>query len=589
MAVRKKIGLILSALFVPFLFFITELYNFKNLRSLCGFVFGHPGSALLGLLLVGLVTAFCVAAVRRVWVGALISGSFFFLMAIIHFLKVALNGDPFVPWDLTMVGSLDKLVSFVKPDFPWWGWILPLLLAGYIVALGYCGTALPKGRLGARLAVLAAVPTLLVGFIGGGQPNFMRFGMTYMDAALQSSNYQANGLVGAFYLNIATMNVEQPENYTAENIERLMAAHTDTTGKTPDIIVVLCESFWDVRKLQGTRFSSDPLARYDALCAKNNTYNGTLYSMAIGGGTVRTEFGVLTGLSSQYLPTGASPYIYPKKDIPTHVSFLKEQGYTTLALHPYDKKFYSRQTGYPFIGFDAFYGKEEVEEMVEVTYQRGYVSDDSFVDALIYQLEQNEDRKTLLWGISMENHQTYYPLEETPEITVQNEALSEDLIGAVTTYTQGVAHSAAALEKLVTYVENRSKDTLLVFFGDHLPTLGGNHASYAATGMFDGPAGDLAQAKVMYGTPFMIYANYELESDRPTAGLEISDYNLLPLAFEIGGVSRSGYMNWQLEQMKTFPYYSQLLDFDTTPEKAAFSANHQLFTYDRLVGNQYSK
>ena len=583
---RKKIGWILAGLFAPFLYLLTELYNFRSAVTELRFLWRHPGSALLGLLLVAMLFWAAAAVTRRVWVGALVSGILFWLMGVIHFLKTALNGDPFVPWDISMAGSLGELAGFVKLDFPWWGWMLPALLAAYIVGLWYCGVRLPKG-IWYRVATAVAAPVLLIGFVSGGQTNFLRFGMSFMDAALQSSNYQANGLVSAFYLNLATMQVERPENYGAQAVETALQGVTASEGSTPDIIVVLCESFWDVRKLEGTVFSIDPMARFDAVCARANAHSGTLYSMAIGGGTVRTEFGVLSGLSAQYLPTGASPYIYPNAEVPTHVSYFKELGYDTEALHPYDKKFYSRSHGYPLIGFDVFYGQEEIEQMVPVTYQRGYVSDDSFVDALIARLEQPREQALFLWGISMENHQTYYPLEQTPEVTVQNDRLSEELRQTVTTYSQGVLHSAAALEKLADYVQNRKRDTLLVFFGDHLPTLGGNHASYAATGMFDGPAEDEAQAKLMYGTPFVIYANYPLSSEK--APTEISDYNLLPLALQLGGVKRSAYMNWQLQQMENVPYYSNLLDFDTTAEKAAFSAAHRLLTYDRLVGEQYSK
>lgn len=585
----RVLGIVLSVLFVPFIYFLVEMYNYKSVYMFFRFVYLHPGSALLGVLVVGLLVGLCYAAFRRIWAGALCGGVFFQIVGIVHFLKLALNGDPFVPWDITMAGSMGELMKFVNVDFPWWGWALPVVLSLYVLVLWLFDTRLPRG-IWYRVAVAVAVPVLLVGFILGGGENFEKFGMTYMDAALQSSNYRANGFVGAFYLNIATMNVEEPEGYDQAAVEEIMAAYTDTEGRNdPDVIVILCESFWDIRKLPGTEFSADPLALFDEICARDNAYSGTLYSTAIGGGTVRTEFGVLTGLSCDYLPTGASPYIYAKRDFPTHVSYFKEQGYNTVALHPYDKKFYTRAQGYPYVGFDVFYGQGEIEEMVDVTYERGYVSDDSFADALITQLEENAASPTFLWGISMENHQTYYPLEQTPEITVTNAALNKDLLDTVTTYTQGVYHSSQALKKLVDYIDAREKDTLLVFFGDHLPTLGANYAAYQATGLFDGTDYDADTAKVMYGTPFVVYANYELESDRAKTDLEISDYNLLPLALDIGDTDRSAFMNWQLEQSRALPYYNNRLKMKNTKTVKAFKAAQQLLTYDRLVGAQYSK
>ena len=93
----------------------------------------------------------------------------------------------------------------------------------------------------------------------------------------------------------------------------------------------------------------------------------------------------------------------------------------------------------------------------------------------------------------------------------------------------------------------------------------------------------------MYGTPFVVYANYELESECAASGLEISDYNLLPLALDIGDTDRSAFMNWQLEQIRTLPYYNNRLKMEDTEIIATFKTNQQLLTYDRLIGNQYSK
>jgi len=592
---RRVGGWVASGAFVLFIYFLVEMYNFRSVPLFFRFIWLHPKSALLGVLIVGAVYALFLLLSRRSWVAALCSGSLWQICGIVHFLKVALNGDPFVPMDFTMTSQMGELVRFINVSLPWWGWLLPVLLTLYILLLWLWQRNLPKGLLWYRLAGCIILPALLVGFVhpDHAPANFKVFGMTYMDAALQSSNYRANGFVSAYYLNIATMNVVRPADYSKETVETLLSDFEETPAeRKPDVIVFLCESFWDVRNLPDTSFSQNPMYFYDQLCSRENAYSGTLYSTALGGGTVRTEFDVLTGLSTDYLPTGASPYIYAKENLLTHITLFKDEGYDTFALHPYDEKFYTRAPAYPYMGFDDFYGESDIVEMMggeeNIHRERGYMSDDTFVDAVIRQLESGK-APTFLFALSMENHQTYYPLEEY-EIEVENKHLSEDLSGALSTYTQGVYHSNKALEKLIDYIDNRERETLLIFFGDHLPTLGANHAAYAATDYFDGSEEDQATRKRMYGTPFVIYGNFDLkENAMENTGNEMSDYYLLTKAAELSGTRRTPYMNWLLEQYESVPYLNYRLAVEESDKVAAFRDAHQIFTYDRLVGGRYSK
>ena len=594
---RRIIGWTLSGFFVLFIYFLVEMYNYRSVTRFRTFIRDFPKSALLGVLIVTVIYIFLLLLCRKAWVSALILGVLLQICGIIQFLKVALNGDPFVPMDFTMTSQMGSLLQFINVRMPWWAWLLPILLAAYIVLLWLWKCALPK-RKGLYLRIVGCIilPTLLVGFLHPkhARDNFALFGMYYEDAALQSSNYSANGFVSAFYLNIATMSVSQPENYSKETVNALLADYPATKAENkPDVIVFLCESFWDVRKLPGTTFSTNPMYFYDELCARENAYSGTLYSTAIGGGTVRTEFDILTGLCADFLPSGASPYIYAKENSLTHISLFKDEGYTTLAMHPYDKKFYTREKAYPFLGFDRFDGESEIIEMLggedKVKREREYVSDDSFVDSIIMNLEAAGNDPTFLFALSMENHQTYYPLEQY-EIDVQNAALDSDLVGAVNTYAQGVYHSNHALKKLVEYIDNRDKDTVLIFFGDHLPTLGANYAAYRKTGMFNSEVLNTETRKTMYGTPFVIYGNYELNKDvMENTGNEMSDYYLLSRAAQLSGTARTPYMNMLLAEYQSIPYFNERLLMKQTEPVKAFRAAHEMLTYDRLIGNRFSQ
>ncbi len=52
------------------------------------------------------------------------------------------------------------------------------------------------------------------------------------------------------------------------------------------------------------------------------------------------------------------------------VGILKENGYSTIAIHPYQKTFYSRNMAYNKLGFNKFVTEES---FVDVTRPRAYI------------------------------------------------------------------------------------------------------------------------------------------------------------------------------------------------------------------------
>ena len=68
-----------------------------------------------------------------------------------------------------------------------------------------------------------------------------------------------------------------------------------------------------------------------------NTISGHLYVSVLGGNTANSEFEYLTGDSMAFLPSGSIPYQqYLNKYALSIVSHMKELGYSTTAMHPYN-------------------------------------------------------------------------------------------------------------------------------------------------------------------------------------------------------------------------------------------------------------
>ena len=263
---------------------------------------------------------------------------------------------------------MSELVKFVKFDFTAAAVIVVVLSFSFAVLTFVLGTRLPLGaviRLPALAAVLACV------FVVFSSPQRVtkiinRAGIYMEDTVLQTSNYRANGFTAAFTVNVLSANVEMPSGYDENTIKAIMDGREEMPASedfaSPDIILILSESFWDVRLLGGA-FSDDPLECFDTLSSEENVYSGKMYQTGFGGGTVRPEFEVITGLTTDGLPGGSVPWRYVTKPLETYVSTLKDIGYKTYGIHPYLSRFYDRKRAYPLAGRDETYVEEELRKI----------------------------------------------------------------------------------------------------------------------------------------------------------------------------------------------------------------------------------
>ena len=110
----------------------------------------------------------------------------------------------------------------------------------------------------------------------------------------------------------------------------------------------------------------------------------------------------------------------------------------------------------------------------ETRLKAGYLSDDYFADLIIRYYEEMtaQGDPAFIFGISMENHQPYPEdkFDET-EIAVSAPALTQREVGMLESVAQGPFDADASLGKLAAYFAAQEKPVLLVFFGDHRPSL----------------------------------------------------------------------------------------------------------------------
>lgn len=250
----------------------------------------------------------------------------------------------------------------------------------------------------------------------------------------------------------------------------------------PDLVIVIqCESFADpVDLTQDPRHALPGLARARAAAAQW----GNLGVSGFGAYTMRTEFGVLFGRSEAALGFRRyDPFLTARREGSYALSArLGASGYRCLFVHPHDLRFYGRDQMMPAIGFDRLIGEEHFPPVVPGTGR--YVSDRTLGATLRTLIDEASDAPaapTFLYAVTMENHGPWMKDRVTGSP------------GGLDAYLHHVRNSDTMLTELIDGLADTGRSALLVFFGDHRPSIPGvaepgpvRHTPYVMLRFVDG-------------------------------------------------------------------------------------------------------
>lgn len=260
------------------------------------------------------------------------------------------------------------------------------------------------------------------------------------------------------------------ELYALINAESPFQADVQPALARPDIIVVQSESFFDVRHLTPA-INSNVLKRFDSISASSRQA-GRLVVPAWGANTLRSEYAFLSGISNQKLAYYRfNPYQFlQQQPSPTLASQLKKAGYRCICIHPNHAQFFKRDTVFPLFGFDEFIDIEQFKLAKRIG---PYISDQAVVEKIIDVLQAEQDSKPLfIFAITMENHGPLH-LEDGADsdleliYTAEPPPQHHDL----TIYLKHLKNADQMLFDLTTALTTRSKENLLCWYGDHIPSM----------------------------------------------------------------------------------------------------------------------
>ena len=281
--------------------------------------------------------------------------------------------------------------------------------------------------------------------------------------------YQDYGFPYCFSCTLVGTGMDKPYGYDEPSIEELTDWEEEVPETLPNIIFVQLESFFDVQTVEYLKCSKDPIPYFRSLM--ENYSSGAFKVPSVGAGTANTEFETISGMNMRYFGPGEYPHktILKKTTCDSVPYALKDIGYSTHAIHNNKATFYSRVDVFPNLGFETYTSKEYMDTSVMTP--NGWMKDGVLVGAVMDCLESTEGQD-YIFTISVQGHGDYpsEKLIEDPVITVSGSP-TKAKDNQWEYYVNMIHEMDQFVEDLITAVDSTGEDSVIVFYGDHLPTM----------------------------------------------------------------------------------------------------------------------
>ncbi len=455
--------------------FIIEWMSRHSFLEACSFVTGHFGPYLFNSFIIFAFYSLAWLVTRRIFVRVFITG-FFLVMGVVNSIILANRVTPFGFTDLNMVGDLltmqnSKYFSAQEALLVIIALVIFLLFLVHIFNSSYRVNVKHKIYLRAIPVVLLLASLYPAAYV------LQHTGVLASYFGNLAQGYLDYGYLYGFSTSMLDRGMSMPIGYSDIVVDRIV--ESDDTGETtldaedgPNVIVVLLESFFDPSEVSYIETSSDPIPYFHYL--QENYSTGHLTVPVVGAGTCNTEFEVLTGMSCQFFGPGEYPQktILKKSSCESIAGVLSDVGYGTHVVHNNGGNFYSRKNAFSQMGFDTFISKEMLD-ITEYTPLGSWPTDDILIEATSDSLDTTEGAD-LVYTITVGTHGAYpdYEVIENPAIKVTAEGQDEGTNYQWEYYINQLHTMDQWIEDYIEMLSERDEDTLVVMFGDHLPTMG---------------------------------------------------------------------------------------------------------------------
>ena len=362
--------------------------------------------------------------------------------------------------------------------------------------------------------------------------------------------YKQYGFVYCFTSSIKDRGISKSKEYSEEYIDgikdELDENVPDASETSPNIIFVQLESFFDTKLVKGVTFSSNPTPNLDRIMKEYSS--GYLSVPCFGAGTANTEFEVQTGVNLDDFGPGEYPYrtVMQSKTCESAAYDLRKLGYSTHAIHNNDATFYDRYKVFSHLGYDTFTSIEYMDSDYQKT-PLGWAKD-KMLTAQIKKALDSTEGADYIFTISVQGHGDYpttMPEGFIPGITVSGFFDEEEQV-QFEYYVNQIHEMDTFIGELTNMLSRRNEETVLVMYGDHLPTFNFTN--------------DTMENGDIYQTEYFIWSNYGLEKK----DIDLQAYQLSAAVFDRLGISEGYIMKFHQAKHNDADYLKKLkvLEYD---------------------------
>ncbi len=586
--VNKLIARILFVLSVPMAFFIVQRYSGYGIGSFIRLSFKLKG--LTNYLLYGLIWWLLYLICNRTKYTAVILTLAASVAGLANYFVWEFRGIPVMVADIASLGTAMDVAEHYSYELNLSAlWALTYTAAFICITLSlksYKGLRW-KQRIGALVGFCIPYGVFYTQLLHG---DLMKMHGITVSVWEPSRNYASNGSLLSFFLSYTYYVVDEPKNYSVENVKKLTAEYTsdsaseENTEVKPNIIAIMNEAYSDLAVDGNLETSEDYMPFVHNLT--ENTVKGKLYVSVFAGNTANTEFEFLTGCSMAFLPFRSIPYdSYIKDTFPSLTHNLIADGYTgNEAIHLATKSAWSRNKVYPLLGFQDFIGSSDVDN---IEYIRNFASDQTDFDLLISKYEEARTQSQdpfYAFTVTIQNHGGYSAsqgLVDTP-IQITNDGQKDE---AAEQYINLIKTTDDAFQNLLDYFENVKEPTVIVMFGDHQPSL--------STSFYESLIGKkskdftLEDTKNRYTVPYIIWANYDIQEEE----VDMSANYLSAYLMKVIGGKMTGYQKYLMDLYEQVPMITAnayqgkdgvLHELDEKSEYSDLIHEYQMIQYNNL-------
>lgn len=549
--------LVHTAVYSLILELVVECFNRRGIMGLA-FPFMHPVIFIYNTLIIMTTMTIALFFTRRIFAYCVISVAWIGL-SLTNFIILSSRKTPFTAMDFYLIKDAIKVaglyVSIVQII------LIALLVIAVITGLVFLWRKAPKIEVTikkTKFYAYAGVQLVLVFLAAYGIGITLLFtGAVEGHFGNLAQAYKKYGFSHCFVSSVLDRGIKKSGEYSEEYMESLKKdlddVEPEADDKTPNIIFVQLESFFDPTHVKGITLSENPLPNYQKLISEYSS--GYLSVPCFGAGTCNTEFEVQTGINIDDFGPGEYPYrtIMKSKVCESMAYDLKKLGYSTHAIHNNDGTFYDRNLVFSHLGYDTFTSIEYMDgfEKTPMGWAKDYVLTDEIDKAL-----NSTSGTDYVFTISVQGHGDYQstPMEGyTPEIKVTNFPVAEQQ-ASFEYYVNQIHEMDNFIGELVDKLSERDEETILVLYGDHLPT-------------FDFTDEMLTNGD-KFQTQYVIWSNFQMDKQNK----DIQAYQLSAYVMERLGMSE-GYIMKYHQSKKNLP-------------EDEYLKNLKILEYDILYGKK---